>query len=61
MNQLAQIDRTRSLPALVTADGERAQIRFLEFFATTIRNANTRRAYARAVVDFLAWCEGIGG
>ena len=48
------------LPAIVTAAGERAQIRFLEFFAANIRNANTRRAYARAVVDFLAWCEGRG-
>jgi site-specific recombinase XerD len=47
-----------AVPALVAVDGERAQIRFLEFFAVTIRNPNTRRAYARAVVDFLAWCEG---
>lgn len=48
------------LPAIVTVAGERAQIRFLEFFAANIRNANTRRAYARAVVDFLSWCEGRG-
>ena len=45
------------LPALVVAAGERAGIRFLEFFASTIRNLQTRRAYARAVTDFLAWCE----
>jgi site-specific recombinase XerD len=32
-------------------------VRFLEFFATNIRNPHTRRAYARAVGDFLAWCE----
>ena len=48
------------LPSIVMAAGERAQIRFLEFFAANIRNANTRRAYARAVVDFLTWCEGRG-
>ena len=48
------------LPAIVAAAGEQAGIRFLEFFAANIRNANTRRAYARAVVDFLAWCEGRG-
>src|ERR1700749_2479218 len=48
------------VPALVAVAGERAQIRFLEFFAATIRTANTRRAYARAVVDFLAWCGGRG-
>ena len=45
------------LPALVVAAGERAEIRFLEFFASIIRNPHTRRAYARAVTDFLAWCE----
>jgi hypothetical protein len=33
-------------------------VRFLEFFAANIRNPHTRRAYARAVVEFLAWCEG---
>jgi site-specific recombinase XerD len=59
MNQLVPIG-AQALPTIVTAAGERAEIRFLEFFAATIRNANTRRAYARAVVDFLAWCEGRG-
>jgi site-specific recombinase XerD len=48
------------VPALVMADGERAVVRFLEFFAATIRNPHTRRAYARAVTDFLAWCEEYG-
>ena len=42
---------------LVRAAGERAQARFLEFFVANIRNPNTRRAYARAIGDFLAWCE----
>ena len=45
------------LPALVVAAGDRAGTRFLEFFASTIRNPHTRRAYARAVEAFLAWCE----
>lgn len=48
------------LPALVQATGERARWRFLEFFTAHIRNANTRRAYARDVRTFLAWCEGHG-
>ena len=48
------------LPALVAAAGDRASIRFLEFFAGTIRNPHTRRAYGRAVGAFLAWCEGRG-
>ncbi len=45
------------LPALVVAAGDRAGTRFLEFFASTIRNPHTRRAYAHAVGSFLAWCE----
>ncbi|MGN4191792.1 tyrosine-type recombinase/integrase [Burkholderia gladioli] len=48
------------MPALVIAAGERAGIRFLEFFASAIRNPHTRRAYARAAGDFLAWCAGAG-
>jgi site-specific recombinase XerD len=48
------------LPALVTAAGDQASTRFLEFFAGTIRNTHTRRAYARAVGVFLTWCEGVG-
>jgi site-specific recombinase XerD len=51
------VPQTDALPALVTSAGEKAQIRYLEFFAANIRNPNTRRAYARAVSDFLAWCE----
>ncbi|MGH7074458.1 MAG: tyrosine-type recombinase/integrase, partial [Stellaceae bacterium] len=48
------------LPALVTAAGDRAGTRFLEFFAANIRNPHTRRAYSRAVGDFLAWCAEAG-
>jgi len=45
------------LPALIAAAGEKASRRFLEFFTAEIRNPHTRRAYARAVSRFLAWCE----
>jgi site-specific recombinase XerD len=48
------------LPALVVATGDRARVRFLEFFAANIRNPHTRRAYARAVGGFLSWCESVG-
>ena len=48
------------LPAIVSAAGERAGIRFLEFFAANIRNPHTRRAYSRAVSDFLGWCAAAG-
>ena len=45
MNQLVPISST-TLPALVAAAGERASMRFLEFFAANIRNSHTRRAYS---------------
>ena len=48
------------VPALIAASGERASLRFLEFFAANIRNPHTRRAYGRAVADFLAWCDDQG-
>jgi hypothetical protein len=49
-----------NVPTLVAAAGERASMRFLEFFAANIRNPHTRRAYARAADEFLAWCAGVG-
>lgn len=49
-----------SLPALIHDAGDRAQLRFLEFFTSHIRNSNTRRAYGRAVADFLQWCQEVG-
>ena len=45
------------LPAAIAAQGERAGRRFVEFFTATIRNRNTRMAYARAVKRFFDWCE----
>jgi hypothetical protein len=32
----------------------------LEFFTAQIRNPNTRKAYARWVSEFAAWCEAHG-
>ena len=60
MNQLVPVSATARLPTLVVAAREPAQRRFLEFFAASIRNPHTRRAYAHAVSEFLAWCEGRG-
>jgi site-specific recombinase XerD len=57
MSQLAPIATQTRLPLLITVAGDRASLRFLEFFAANIRNPHTRRAYARAVTEFLAWCE----
>ena len=49
-----------AIPALVAAAGERAETRFLEFFAANIRNPHTRRAYYRAAEEFLTWCASAG-
>jgi site-specific recombinase XerD len=45
------------VPGIVADAGEHATRRFLEFFAATIRNRNTRMAYLTAVSRFFAWCE----
>jgi site-specific recombinase XerD len=44
------------LPALFAPDKNAAR-RFIEFFTANIRNPHTRRAYARAAVEFANWCE----
>ncbi|HEY8138824.1 MAG TPA: site-specific integrase, partial [Methylocystis sp.] len=59
MNQLALLVADRA-PALIAAVGERASYRFLEFFTTNIRNPHTRRAYARAAVEFFDWLAARG-
>jgi site-specific recombinase XerC len=59
VNQLVAIS-SPAVPALVAAAGERAAMRFLEFFAANIRNPHTRRAYYRAAEEFLTWCASAG-
>jgi site-specific recombinase XerD len=49
--------RAQAVPVLIAASGERASLRFLEFFAAAIRNPHTRRAYSRAAAEFMTWCE----
>lgn len=49
-----------AVPDLVAATGAHASKRFLEFFAATIRNRNTRAAYATACAKFLGWCQDRG-
>jgi integrase/recombinase XerD len=48
------------LPAIVSAAGDQARWRFIEFFVATIRNKHTRRAYYNAVTQFFDWL-GLGG
>jgi site-specific recombinase XerD len=59
MNQLATLSATQT-PTLITAAGDRAAYRFLEFFTAQIRNPHTRRAYVRAIGAFCAWLEAHG-
>ena len=46
-----------AVPAMVANAGNRAAKRFLDFFAASIENDNTRMAYYRAVCSFFAWLE----
>jgi site-specific recombinase XerD len=48
------------VPALVAAAGERARLRYIDFFTAHIRNPNTRDAYGVAVREFYGWLE-LGG
>ena len=50
-----------TVPALVAGAGDRAALRFLEFFTVNIRNPNTRAAYARSTGDFPNRREKHGG
>lgn len=45
------------LPSLITNAGDKATESFVEFFASTIPNKNTRVAYLHAVTQFSEWCE----
>ena len=61
MNQLfSTSSATLPVPALLAIAGERALLRFLEFFAASIRNQHTRRACGRAVAEFLTWSTDAG-
>ena len=47
----------RAYPLLLTDAGPGACHAAHEFFHALISNPHTRRAYGRAVVQFLTWCE----
>lgn len=46
-----------NVPVIIARAGGSARKRFLEYFTATIRNENTRMAYARAVGAFFGWCD----
>ena len=47
-------------PVLIAEAGKLAEKAFWEYFVATIRNKNTRMAYARQVVKFFDWCTEAG-
>jgi site-specific recombinase XerD len=48
------------IPTAIAGAGDKAARRFLEFFAATIRNRNTREAYCRAACSCFAWLDRNG-
>ncbi|QOV92089.1 tyrosine-type recombinase/integrase [Humisphaera borealis] len=48
------------VPAVIANAGPVAREKYIEYFTATIRNANTRRAYAVAVNRMLGWCDRHG-
>lgn len=56
MNELIPFE-SPAPPRLIVNSGGQAGMRFLEFFAASIRNPNTRRAYHFATTEFFAWYE----
>ena len=55
--ELIRLDPRSVVPVVVRQAGPKAEEKFLEFFAASIRNMNTRMAYLRAVKKFFAWVE----
>ena len=64
MNRSLQHSPTSPLsdafPALLRRAGKNALFAADEFFSARLSNPHTRRAYARPVGRFLAWCEEQG-
>lgn len=56
IKELSRIGLSR-IPIAIEESGPEAIQRFIEFFAVTIRNRNTRGAYVQATKQFFQWCE----
>lgn len=55
-----ELSNARDIPRIVTDAGNAARFAWEEFFYGKIRSVHTRRAYHRAVRNFLAWCDDKG-
>src|SRR3954466_12612187 len=53
---LERLRREVAAPAIVRDAGPGAEYAYADFFKAKISNANTRKAYKRAVDRFLGWC-----
>jgi site-specific recombinase XerD len=53
----AVLNSSLPVPALIADAGFQTSEHFLEFFAASIRNRNTRAAYLQATAQFFGWCE----
>ena len=51
---------SETVPAILKRAGKAALFAADEFFSARLSNPHTRRAYARPVGRFLAWCEAQG-
>ncbi|MFK5980798.1 MAG: tyrosine-type recombinase/integrase [Rhizobiaceae bacterium] len=56
-NKIPSVENIIVLPRMIEAAGPVASKRFLEFFAVTIRNKNTRAAYMLACRTFFKWAD----
>ncbi|RVI63891.1 integrase [Sinorhizobium meliloti] len=59
MSLLSTYDPVKAFPLIGRADAATRHC-FLEFFAVSVPNENTRKAYLSASGNFLSWIEGIG-
>src|SRR4051812_37314484 len=62
-NELVLVEASAApmlVPAMIADLGEKAALRFIDFFTAHIRNPNTRAAYAVAVRSFFAWLQARG-
>src|SRR3954462_11937484 len=54
--ELERLRREVAAPDIVREAGPNAEYAYADFFKAKISNANTRKAYKRAVDRFLGWC-----
>jgi site-specific recombinase XerD len=59
LRSLFECTKSAELLTLFTPDDIAAR-RFVEFFTANVRNANTRRTYVWAMVEFATWCNQNG-